>query len=76
MTRPSDPTAVPPGTEVLQERRANPELRRLIEEMLERVREMNRNVSVWGTEQRARAEADLEAIMARVRRLAAQQPSR
>ncbi|PYP68038.1 MAG: hypothetical protein DMD26_03020 [Gemmatimonadetes bacterium] len=54
----------------MHDRRSNPELRRLIEEMLERVRQMNRNVGVWSQEERARAEADLESVMARVRRLA------
>jgi hypothetical protein len=73
MTKRSGPTHNPPRTETLQDRRSNPELRQLIEEMLERVREMNRNVTVWSTEERARAESDLESIMARVRRLAAQQ---
>ena len=56
--------------ETLHDRRSNPELRRLIEEMLERVRQMNRNVGIWSPEERARAEADLESVMARVRRLA------
>ena len=76
MTKRSGPTGNTPPAETLQDRRANPELRQLIEEMLERVREMNRNVGVWSAEERARAEADLESIMARVRRLAAQQPPR
>ncbi|HKO16765.1 MAG TPA: hypothetical protein VJU87_11040 [Gemmatimonadaceae bacterium] len=77
MTRPSGggPQPAVPDSEALQERRANSELRRLIEEMLERVREMNRNVSAWSGDQRARAEAELEAIMARVRRLAAERPT-
>jgi hypothetical protein len=44
--------------------------------MLERVRLMNRNVTVWTAEERAKAEAELESIMARVRRLASQRPSR
>jgi hypothetical protein len=57
-------------TQGVPDRRSNPELRRLIEEMLERVRQMNRNVGVWTPEEVARAEADLESIMARVRRLA------
>jgi hypothetical protein len=57
-------------SERIHDRRSNPELRRLIDEMLERVRQMNRNVGVWSQEERARAEADLESIMARVRRLA------
>jgi 2-keto-3-deoxy-L-rhamnonate aldolase RhmA len=69
MTKPSGP-AQRSATEALHDRRSNPELRRLIEEMLERVRQMNRNVGIWSAEQRARAEADLESIMARVRRLA------
>ena len=71
MTKPPSPASQKPSlVEALHDRRANPELRRLIEEMLERVRQMNRNVGVWSHEERARAEADLESIMARVRRLA------
>jgi len=31
---------------------------------------MNRNIDVWSPEERAHAEADLELVMARVRRLA------
>jgi hypothetical protein len=57
----------------MHDRRSNPELRRLIEEMLERVRQMNRNIAIWSPEERARAEADLESVMARVRRLAGEQ---
>lgn len=74
MTKPSVPT----NEQVTEkhDRRSNPELRRLIEDMLERVRQMNRNVGVWSPEERARAEADLESVMARVRRLAAEGPSR
>ena len=47
-------------------------LRALIDEMLERVRELNRVNAVWSTDERARAEAELDAIMARVRRVASQ----
>jgi len=73
MTKSPGPAQQPSSnTEALHDRRSNPELRRLIEEMLERVREMNRNVLVWSPEERARAEADLESVMARVRRLAAE----
>ncbi len=54
-----------------EERRRNPELRALIDEMLERVREMHRHTSMWEPDERARAEAALEQIMARVRRQAA-----
>jgi hypothetical protein len=53
------------------ERRSNLVLRALIDEMLERVRELNRSTGVWTPEERARAEAELESIMARVRRVAA-----
>lgn len=71
MTKPSGPAQQPSSSsEGLHDRRSNPELRRLIEEMLERVRQMNRNVLIWSPEERARAEADLESVMARVRRLA------
>ncbi|HKN68746.1 MAG TPA: hypothetical protein VJW73_20815 [Gemmatimonadaceae bacterium] len=76
MTKPSGPAHQPSSsTEGLQDRRSNPELRRLIEEMLERVRQMNRNVLIWSPEERARAEADLESVMARVRRLAGERRS-
>ena len=54
------------------ERRSNLVLRALIDEMLERVRETNRMSGVWSTDDRERAEADLESIMARVRRVASQ----
>ena len=57
------------------ERRSNLVLRALIDEMLERVRELNRNTGVWNGDERARAEAELDAIMARVRRIAAQRHS-
>jgi hypothetical protein len=70
MTKESGPIPQQSSTETMQDRRSNPELRRLIEEMLERVRQMNRNVGVWNQDERARAEAELESVMARVRRLA------
>jgi uncharacterized membrane protein len=70
MTKPTGPAHQPSTTEAAPDRRSNPELRRLIEEMLERVRQMNRNVLVWSPDERARAEAELESVMARVRRLA------
>ena len=52
------------------DRRSNLVLRALIDEMLERVREVNRMSGVWSASERARAQAELEAIMARVRRVA------
>jgi len=54
------------------DRRSNLVLRALIDEMLERVRELNRNTGVWTTEERSKAEAELDAIMGRVRRVASQ----
>ena len=54
------------------DRRSNLVLRALIDEMLERVRELNRNTGVWTPEDRAKAEAELEGIMGRVRRVALQ----
>jgi len=71
MSKPSGPGHQPSTTtDAVHDRRSNPELRRLIEEMLERLRQMNRNIGVWSPDEVARAEADLESIMARVRRLA------
>ena len=53
------------------DRRANLVLRALIDEMLERVRSLNESSSTLTTDERSRAEAELESIMARVRRYAA-----
>ena len=55
-----------------QERRSNLVLRALIDDMLDRVRELNRNATAWSDEKRERAETDLEGVMARVRRIASQ----
>jgi hypothetical protein len=57
------------------DRRNNVVLRTLIDEMLDRLRELNRRAGTWSGEERARAEAELDAIMARVRRVAAQESS-
>lgn len=65
-----DPSAGTAGA--TGDRRSNLVLRALIDEMLERVRELNRNNGIWTNEERARAEAELDAIMARVRRVASQ----
>jgi hypothetical protein len=70
MSKPGDRIPHASSTETSHDRRSNPELRRLIEEMLERLRQLNRNIGTWSAEERARAEADLESVMARVRRLA------
>ncbi len=50
------------------DRRSNVELRELIDQMLQRVRDIHWNNPRWDSSERARAEADLESIMARVRR--------
>lgn len=50
------------------DRRSNAELRELIDQMLQRVRDIHRNNPRWDSSERARADADLESIMARVRR--------
>lgn len=63
------------SSEIATDRRSNLVLRALIDEMLERVRELNRKAEAWSGSDRARAEAELDSIMARVRRVAAQQAS-
>lgn len=50
-----------------RERRTNHALRTLIDEMLDRVRHLHRNTSMWDAADRAQAEAELAEIMARVR---------
>jgi hypothetical protein len=62
----------PDTSEVAADRRTNLALRSLVSEMLERVRELSRRTAEWTPEERAQAEAALEAIMASVRREAAQ----
>ena len=49
------------------ERRRNPVLRALIDEMLQRVRELNRNATTWTPEERTRGEEELSVVLARVR---------
>ena len=68
----SEPESSP---DVATSRRSNLVLRALIDEMLERVRELNRQAPSLSSTDRARSEAELESIMARVRRVAAQRPS-
>lgn len=53
------------------DRRSNLVLRALIDEMLERVRELNRHTASLAPDDRAKAESELDSIMARVRRVAA-----
>jgi hypothetical protein len=56
------------------ERRANLELRAVIDEMLERVRDFRRLTGAWTIEEREQAERELELIMARVRAAAIHTP--
>jgi hypothetical protein len=50
-----------------RDRRANFELRAVIDEMLERIRDYRVLTGAWTPEERAQAERELEAIMTRVR---------
>ncbi|MDQ3810822.1 MAG: hypothetical protein M3336_11075 [Chloroflexota bacterium] len=68
----TDNTSSTSGTPI--ERRRNLALRRLIDEMLGQVREIHSAAPLWTPEERAQAEAQLEIIMARVRREAAGLP--
>jgi hypothetical protein len=56
------------------ERRSNLVLRVLVDDMLERVRILNRESVRLTDAERAAADAELESVMARVRRVAAQGP--
>ena len=68
-----DPT--PPSSPVVPERRRNLALRKLIDEMLFQVRGMQAETDAWTAEERARAEAELDRIMGRVREAAKPRPS-
>jgi hypothetical protein len=50
-----------------QDRRSNLELRAVIDEMLERIRDYRVLTGAWTPEERAQAERELEAIMTRIR---------
>jgi hypothetical protein len=73
MTDPAAKSTSTPSDAVdaARERRSNAALRALVNEMLERVRELSRRTTAWSPEEREQAEAELEVIMARVRREAA-----
>jgi hypothetical protein len=68
----SDTGSKPGSVDTVGERRANAVLRDLVNEMLERVRDLSRRTAAWSTEERTQAEAELEVIMSRVRNEAAQ----
>jgi hypothetical protein len=46
------------------------ELRAVIDEMLERIRDFRRLIGAWTPDERAQAERELEGIMARIRQAA------
>ena len=54
------------------ERRSDPVLRALIDDMLVRVRELNRNAGAWSRDRHEQAVAELDFVMARIRRTAAE----
>jgi hypothetical protein len=58
-----------------RERRRNPQLRALIDQMLDQVRALNRHATMWTAEERQQAEAELNAIMSRVRGAATDPPA-
>jgi hypothetical protein len=57
------------------ERRSNLVLRALIDEMLDRVRNLNRDSVRLTDTERTAAEAELEGVMAHVRRIAGRSPA-
>jgi hypothetical protein len=59
-----------PRSEGAEDRRSrsNEVLRTLVDEMLDQVRKLSRRTAEWTPEERAQAEAELDVIMARVRR--------
>jgi hypothetical protein len=50
-----------------RDRRSNLELRAVIDEMLERIRDYRVLTGAWTPDERAQAERELEAIMTRIR---------
>jgi hypothetical protein len=50
-----------------KDRRSNLDLRAVIDEMLERIRDYRVLTGAWTPEERAQAERELEAIMTRIR---------
>jgi hypothetical protein len=52
------------------ERRSNLELREVIDDMLDRIRDFRRLTNVWTPEERALAERELERLMVRLRETA------
>ncbi|MGI8498770.1 MAG: hypothetical protein ACR2OG_14450 [Gemmatimonadaceae bacterium] len=59
--------AKPGQSEAEKNRRRNEALRKLVDEMLAGVRELSSKSAAWDAQERAAAERELEAIMARVR---------
>lgn len=67
MTEAASTPTTAASPEQTAERRTNVALRSLVNEMLQRVRDLSRRTAAWSAEERAQAEAELEIIMARVR---------
>lgn len=67
---PADDPAASPPDHATTERRRDPLFRSLIDEMMAQIRELRAHSGPWPAEERARVEADLERIMAQVRRAA------
>jgi len=60
--------AMPIGPdETTQDRRSHLELRAVIDEMLERIRDYRVLTGAWTPEEREQAERELDAIMSRIR---------
>lgn len=59
-----------PSNAPVPERRRDPLLRSLIDEMMAQIRELRAHAGPWPAQERARVEADLERIMAQVRNAA------
>jgi hypothetical protein len=55
------------------ERRRDPLLRTLVDEMMQQIRELRAHSGPWPADERARIEADLERIMSQVRNAALRQ---
>ena len=72
----SQPPTVPPRGANRPDRRTNLVLRALIDDLLERVREMHSGGGAWSPVERTQAEAELEAIMSLVRLEAARPRAR
>lgn len=74
-TLPNGMTDTEPQVPDYTTRRSNFVLRALIDEMLDQVRALDRRSATMNAEERAHAEQELDALMARVRRAAMKGPA-